>query len=394
MNNFEEGLAGTPARTSAEGLIEMIRQRGGLFVEAVRVTRMPMLLTDPTLPGNPITFANAAFVELSGYGMDELLGQDAHFMNGPDTDPETIVQYETAMNEGCDARLEILQYRKDGSPLRAMLFATPLSDGQGGVINHFLSYLDITRRFDAEQSLRVLTAELEERVAARTRELEEANAQLSAAARERELLLIEVNHRAKNSLAIGASLLTLQGRRQLEPSIKAAFEDSAGRLAAMAQVHDMLSKSEHSQRVDIPTYIAELCEALKSMTRGDDRIALKAKTEEDILVDADTAFPIGIILTELITNAVKYAFPGGRSGMILVQASRSGPGRVEITVRDNGVGMSDFREGSLGYGLVRTLVKQIGGELHVQGEAGVTVRIGFSDASRLGPQSSGDVRLN
>ena len=138
MNEFQEGMPDTPARTSAEQHIELLRQQGGVFVEAVRVTRMPMLVTDPTLPGNPITFANAAFMSLSGYSMDELLGQDPHFMNGTDTGPEAIARHQAAMEVGRDVTLEILQYRKDGSQFRAMLFATPLNDGQGRVTNHFL----------------------------------------------------------------------------------------------------------------------------------------------------------------------------------------------------------------------------------------------------------------
>ena len=86
-----------------------------------------------------------------------------------------------------------------------MLFASPVDDGQGTVTNHFLSYLDITRRYVAELDLRTLTSELEARVAARTRELEAVNSRLSALVAEREMLLVEVNHRAKNSLAIAAS---------------------------------------------------------------------------------------------------------------------------------------------------------------------------------------------
>jgi PAS domain S-box-containing protein len=131
MNEFQEGLADTPARTFAEQHVEMLRQQGGLFVEAVRVTRMPMLVTDPTLPGNPITFANAAFMNLSGYSMDELLGQDPHFMNGPGTDPEAVAQYQAAMEEGRDVNLELLQYRKDGTSFRAMLFAIPFERRAG-----------------------------------------------------------------------------------------------------------------------------------------------------------------------------------------------------------------------------------------------------------------------
>jgi PAS domain S-box-containing protein len=381
MNKFQKNMVDTTERTVAERHIEAIRQQGGMFVEAVRRTRMPMLVTDATLPGNPIVFANQSFVKLSGYTMDDLLGQDPHFMNGEGTDPETIRRYEAAIAEGRDETLEILQYRKDGTPFRAMLFASPIDDGQGTVTNHFLSYLDITRRYDAEEDLRILTSELEARVAARTRELEAVNARLSALVAEREMLLVEVNHRAKNSLAIAASLLAIQGRRQPDPAIRALFEEAQERLNAMARVHDLLSKSEKAQRVDVSVYVADLCEALRPITETDARIRLEAKMEGGILVDADTAVPLGIVLTELVTNAVKYAFPAPRSGTILVQARRAPSGRVEVVVQDDGIGMSSLREGSLGYGLVRSLVQQIHGEIDIQSGAGLVVTISFPEAA-------------
>ena len=382
MNEFQKNKADTPERTAAERHMEAVRQQGGMFVEAVRRTRMPMLVTDATLPGNPIVFANQAFVDLSGYSMDELLGQDPHFMNGEGTDPEAIRRYQAAILEGRDETLEILQHRKDGTPFRAMLFASPVDDGQGTVTNHFLSYLDITRRYDAEEDLRALTAELEARVAARTRELEAVNTKLSALVTEREMLLVEVNHRAKNSLAIAASLLAIQGRRQPDPAVRALFEEAQDRLNAMARVHDLLSKSEEAQRVDVSVYVADLCRALRPITENDDRIRLEAKMEDAILVDADTAVPLGIVLTELITNAVKYAFPAPRSGTILVQARRSQPGWIELVVRDHGLGMSSLREGSLGYGLVRSLIQQIRGEIDVRSDVGLTVTISFPEESQ------------
>src|SRR3954447_13940540 len=130
----------------------------------------------------------------------------------------------------------------------------------------------------------------------------------------------------------------------------------------MARVHDLLSRSASSQRVDIATYVTDLCEALRPITENDDRICFTVKAEHGLLVEADTAFSLGIVLAELITNAVKYAFPPPRSGTILAQAQRSGDGRVEVLIRDDGVGMSSLREGSLGYGLIRSLVQQINGE--------------------------------
>jgi PAS domain S-box-containing protein len=381
MNAFQDDVPNTAARTRAERHIEDVRQQGGVFVEAVRVTRMPMIVTDATLPGNPITFANQAFLNLSGYTIEELLGQDPHFMNGKDTDAAAIRRYETAMAAGRDETLEILQYRKGGTPFRAMLFATPLNDGQGTVTNHFLSYLDITRRYDAEASLRALTEELEQRVAARTGELEAVTDRLRRLVAEREMLVVEVNHRAKNSLAIAASLLAIQGRRQPDPHVRALFEEAQERLNAMARVHDLLSKSESSQRVDVATYVKDLCGALRPLTENDSRVRLEAQVEEGVLIPADTAVPLGIVLTELITNAVKYAFPAPRSGTICAQVHRRRPGWVEAVIRDDGVGMVHLREGSLGYGLVRSLVQQIGGEMTIQSDPGLVVTIVFPDGS-------------
>jgi PAS domain S-box-containing protein len=377
-NEFKPGLPDTAARTRAGRHVDAFEQQGGLFVEAVRRTRMPMLVADATLPGHPITFANPAFLELSGYSLEELLGQNPHFMNGAGTDPEAIQQYTRAMDDRVDATLEIVQYRKDGSAFRAMLFASPVEDGQSTVTSHFLSYLDITQRWEAEENLRILTAELEDRVAARTAELQAANAELTALVAQRDLLMVEVNHRAKNSLAVANGLLAVQARRQPDPAVRAQFEAAQERLHAMAKVHDLLSKSETGQRVDLATYLVQLCDALGGIADRA-RIRVRAEADTGILLDADTAFPVGIILTELITNALKYAFPNGRSGLVLAQAQQTEGGTVELLVRDDGVGMGQLREGSLGFGLVRSLVNQLRGDIDVKGDAGVAVRITFKN---------------
>jgi PAS domain S-box-containing protein len=374
VNQFQEDMPDTADRTRAGRHVDAVQQQGGLFVEAVRLTRMPMIVTDATLPGNPVTFANRAFMELSGYSLEELLGQDPHFMNGEGTDPLAIARYTDAMAEGRDVNLEIVQYRKDGSPFRAMLFASPVDDGQGQVTSHFMSYLDITRRWEAEEGLRLLTIGLEARVAARTAQLEGLNATLTELVAERDVLLVEVNHRAKNSLAVAAALLALQARRHPDREVRLLFEESQDRLNAMARVHDLLSKSESAQRIDLATYVTQLCEALGGIADRD-RIRLRVEVDSGLPLHADTAFPLGIVLTELITNALKYAFPGARSGSITAQAQRLPGDRVELIVADDGVGMAEVREGSLGYGLVRSLVKQIGGAIAVEKGMGAGVRV-------------------
>jgi PAS domain-containing protein len=115
-NEFQEGLEGTTSRTASERDVENVRERGGVFVEAVRVTRMPMVVTDATLPGNPITFVNPAFVGLSGYQSEELLGQDPHFMNGPATDPESIKDMRPPSRKGAMRRWKFCSIEKTDLP--------------------------------------------------------------------------------------------------------------------------------------------------------------------------------------------------------------------------------------------------------------------------------------
>ena len=167
-NEFERGKPGTTARDDAEAAIEQLRQRGGIFVEAVRATRMPMALTNPNLPGNPIVFANASFLKLSGYSMKEVLGQQPHFMNGPNTDPRDAARFDEAIRGDQDDIIETVQYRKNGSRFIATVLVSAFKDDAGHVLNHFMSWLDVTRRVDAEDEV----AELK-RVQAKLHEAEE-----------------------------------------------------------------------------------------------------------------------------------------------------------------------------------------------------------------------------
>lgn len=125
-----------------------------IFFAAVEMTRMPMIVTDPNLPDNPIAFANAAFIQMTGYDRDEILGQNCRFLQGPGSDPETISQIRAAVDARTDISVEILNYRKDGSAFWNALFVSPVFGPNGELVYFFASQLDVTRRKDAEDALR------------------------------------------------------------------------------------------------------------------------------------------------------------------------------------------------------------------------------------------------
>lgn len=129
-------------------------KRSDIFFSAVETTRMPMIITDPHQPDNPIIFANRAFVEMTGYEREELIGRNCRFLQGPDTGPDAIAEIREAVAETREAATEVLNYRKDGSTFWNALFVSPVFDDDGTLVYFFGSQLDVSRRRDAEDSLR------------------------------------------------------------------------------------------------------------------------------------------------------------------------------------------------------------------------------------------------
>ncbi|WP_375382896.1 PAS domain S-box protein [uncultured Sphingomonas sp.] len=139
-----------------------------MFVEAVRATRMAMAMTDPTLPGNPIVFANQAFLALTGYELDEVLGQQPFFMDGSGTRPEDGEKLRRALEEDRDGLLDTVQYRKDGSRFVASVLLSAFKDDEGRTLYQFISWQDQTARVRAEAEIDALR-----QTEARLRESEE-----------------------------------------------------------------------------------------------------------------------------------------------------------------------------------------------------------------------------
>lgn len=131
-----------------------LQSRGGVFFAAIEMTRMPMILTDPNQDDNPIVFANKAFLDLTGYEEEEVLGRNCRFLQGAQTDRGAVAELrETVANKGSIA-LEILNYRRDGSPFWNAVFIGPVYDTEGKLLYFFASQLDVTRRRNTEQSFR------------------------------------------------------------------------------------------------------------------------------------------------------------------------------------------------------------------------------------------------
>ena len=138
---------------SGSGAAGVIDQHHDIFFAAVERTRMPMIVTDPRQPDNPIIFANRAFIRMTGYTVDELIGNNCRFLQGPDTDRDTVSDVRDAIREHREFATEILNYRKDGSSFWNALFVSPVFNRSGDLVYFFGSQLDVSRRRDAEESL-------------------------------------------------------------------------------------------------------------------------------------------------------------------------------------------------------------------------------------------------
>lgn len=131
-----------------------LADRGSVFFAAIEMTRMPMILTDPNLPDNPIVFANKAFLDLTLYEESEILGRNCRFLQGAETDREQVAELRSAIEKHESIALEILNYRRDGTPFWNAVFIGPVFDVSGELLYFFASQLDVTRRRETEQFLR------------------------------------------------------------------------------------------------------------------------------------------------------------------------------------------------------------------------------------------------
>lgn len=206
-----------------------------------------------------------------------------------------------------------------------------------------------------------------------TRTLSRRETELRQAVQQQDLAMQEIHHRVKNNLQIVASLLNLQSSRIRLPEARAAFQSARDRVRALATLHRHLYAHGEVHTINMRTFLLELCgQLLQAMGESEgDRLKLDIEAPE-LEMSSDQAVPLSLIVTEAVTNSIKYAYPAGRRGTISVCLRREGDA-VELEIQDDGIGIAEGRvetdqgtRDGIGIQLITGFARQLGAKLEVQ----------------------------
>jgi PAS domain S-box-containing protein len=316
-----------------------------------------------------ITSWNPGAEHIFGYTVEEILGKPISILAPPHLEKETIKLIEEIKQGKNVQRYETLRLRKDGMPIYVSITLSPVFDTSGKLTAVSFISRDITERKEAEKALK--------------------NFEI---ARKK-----EIHHRIKNNLQVIYSLLDLQaekfkGKKNIRDSeVLNAFTESQDRVLSIALIHEELYKGKNIDVLNFSQYIKELTENLLLTYRLKTDISLNLDLEENIFYDLDTAIPLGIIVNELFSNSLKYAFQGRTNGKIQIKLCRDETeesGRYScksnflLRVADDGIGIPEnfnIEElDSLGMQLVTTLVDQLDGEFELIKNNGTEFNIKFT----------------
>ena len=267
---------------------------------------------------------------------------------------------ETAIKEG-RAEDERWHVRRDGSRFFASGVMTTVQDGAGRIIGLAKVMRDITDRKHAET-------------------------QIEASLREKEVLLKEIHHRVKNNLQMIVSLVSLQSSYLNDAVSIGVLDEMRERIRSISAIHDLLYDSADLSRIDFSSYLQKMVGNLSRLHNfKPSQVDVQVHAEE-IYLDVNRAIPCGLIVNELLTNAVKHAFPRDRKGRIEISFRSDAEEHCVLEIADDGIGLPDGldpkRVTSMGLQLVTLLVEQLDAALEIDGSEGSRFRIGFSCKSR------------
>ena len=202
----------------------------------------------------------------------------------------------------------------------------------------------------------------------KSNKVKQLNSGLETKLQEKETLLKEVHHRVKNNLQTVSSLLSLQSRTVADPKIEAIIKGSQHRVVSMSMVHEMLYKrDDYTSKIALEPYVKELCEYLIRSVKGNDNNISTDLDIGDYKLSVDTVIPLGLIINETITNALKYGIPDTNEGEIKIHLSKKGANSYEMYLGDNGIGFPEDinpkTTNSLGLKLIHNLARQLRGTI-------------------------------
>ncbi|HEY3363201.1 MAG TPA: PAS domain S-box protein [Methanosarcina sp.] len=339
-----------------------------------------------------ITYVNPKITDMLGYTLEDVIGRPICDFVSEEYKPIVKLNLEKRM-PGVFESYELKLIRKDSVPLWALINTKPLFDKDGKFTGVMSMFTDITKRKEAEEALINIET----------------------------IRKKEIHHRIKNNLQVISSLLDLQAekfrnRKNInELEVLEAFRESQDRVISMALIHEELYRGEELDKLNFSLYIKELADALfLTYKLGNVDVSLNMDLEENILLDMDTAVPLGIIINELISNSLKYAFSDRDKGEIQIKFHKDENGEYRssidesksedykstsfiLTISDNGVGISenfDIKElDSLGLQLVTFLVDQLDGELELKKGHGTEFIIRFTVVEKNNHASTSALRL-
>ncbi|QSZ67458.1 PAS domain S-box protein [Methanofollis aquaemaris] len=320
--------------TTERKIEEELRQSENLYRTLFEASGAATVIIEEDLM---ISLANSGFAELSGYAKNEIEGtvRWEHFFTGADLD-QMLEFHQKRCKEGGDVpQVYTSCFVAKGGSIHNVIVTIALIPGTKKSV---ISLVDITVQKDYETKLK-------------------------NSLREKDVLLKEIHHRVKNNMQQIASLLSLQGSTIRDPEAIDLLKNCESRIIAMALVHENLYMSENLASIDVKIYISTLCSEIHDSYASSSEFVIKTDID-DITLDLDTAIPIGLIVNELVSNAIKHAFLGRKTGTVQVGLHKKAA-TLCLTVEDDGIGVSPDiitdNVGKLGIRLVSVLSDQIGG---------------------------------
>ena len=320
------------AQKSAEAEVGVFQRGLGPFVVAGELTRMPIVFTNARDPACPIIFANDSLLSLTGHHRAELLGESIYSLIAEDADKSVVSEIRRGFQHGSGIDCEVKCRRKDGGVFWAALFVNPVFDKEGQIIQHFVSFFDLTRHKQSQEHAK--------------------------------MLIDEMNHRVKNTLATVQAIVRQALRTDADrPALRQIIKS---RLSALSRSHDLLTR-EKWKGAGLREIINQTLAPFRSSESDGERFVI---TGEPIRFAPKAAMDLCIVFNELATNALKYGALSSVGGSVHIDWNREpGPQGAQLLVNWRELGGPAVKAPShRGFGtrvIERGLAHELGGKGHL-----------------------------